>query len=67
MYGDIAIAGEGLQNLGLNSAPLDLEEVGVFFKRRSFAAVSRVFGFCGLKWRTAPLVACCENQVVLRS
>ena len=31
MYGDIANAGEGLQNLGLYSAPLDFEEIEVLF------------------------------------
>jgi hypothetical protein len=47
LYGDVTVAGEGLQNLGLCSALRAFEQVGS-------PAVTRDLGFSGLIRRTAP-------------
>jgi hypothetical protein len=50
LYGDVTIAGEGLQNLGVCSALRAFEQGGIFIT----PAVTRDLGFSGLIRRTAP-------------
>jgi hypothetical protein len=52
LYGDVTIAGEGLQNLGLCSALRAFEQRGDLY--RATPPVTRDLGFFGLIRRTAP-------------